>query len=134
MERAEVTVSMSMDLKTQDAEKQAKKTAEKVGKTVDAQMKTASKGISAIGSSLKLFGDSIGNFGGLGKIFSAGKIGLIIAAFTALAKAIENVWDNLTLSTEEKLKKIDIQLKNNAAKQSENNSNRTVDHFISNNS
>ena len=108
MERAEVTVSMSMDLKTEDAEKKAKKTADNVGKNFSRSMTQA-------GKIFKSFGNDAGGFGLIGNVIKS-KAMLAVGAIALLTKATKDYFNMLFKTDAEKIKFIDAELSNNTTK------------------
>lgn len=115
MAQTEVKIKSTMEVSTDEAQQKVQQTAKKsadkaqkefkkvekkltFGERVKKQLDEAKKGIQAIGQS----GDKLGK---LGDFLSAGKLAFATAAIFALGKAVKSLWDDLTLSASEYLKK-----------------------------
>ena len=113
MERAEVTVSMSMDLKTEDAQKKAKKTGDSIGKRM-------SGALSQAGKIFKNFGNEAGGFGLIGNVIKS-KAMLAVGAIALLTKATKDYFNMMFKTDAEKIKFIDAELANNSTKKQMSN-------------
>ena len=143
MAQAEVKIKSTMEVSTDEAQQKVQQTAKKsadkaqkefkkvekkltFGERVKKQLDEAKKGIQAIGAS----GDKLGK---LGDFLSAGKLAFATAAIFALGKAVKSLWDDLTLSASEYLKKQQLIVRDaqNDSQKQINQQNQDIDYMES---